>query len=181
MSIFGKFFELAVIGLTEIGDVATSGSLGKERHIFWVPAVLTGVLVCVLAPGLRAEDSAGAQGARLGRLDLSRGEQVRNPSNRADVPGLAMIRAGEIFYTSSATMHICPGLPLLRSCDLENWELVSGAYDTLADNEALRIEGGKSASGSRSWANSFRYHEGRYYVTTCFATSSRTHIFHQTE
>ena len=34
-----------------------------------------------------------------------------------------------------------------------NWELVGYAYDTLADNEALRLENGKNAYGAGSWAS----------------------------
>ena len=48
-----------------------------------------------------------------------------------------MIRVGDTYFMSSTTMHLSPGLPIMKSQDLVNWQLVGYAYDTLADNEAL--------------------------------------------
>ena len=42
-----------------------------------------------------------------------------------------MIRVGDTYYMSSTTMHLSPGLPIMKSKDLVNWELVSYAYDIL--------------------------------------------------
>ena len=64
--------------------------------------------------------------------------KANNPIIWADVPDMSVIRVGNCYYMSSTTMHMSPGLPIMRSRDLVNWELVSYAYDTLADNEALR-------------------------------------------
>jgi len=58
---------------------------------------------------------------------------ARNPIIWADVPDLAIIRVGDTYYMSSTTMHMSPGLPIMKSKDLVNWRLVSYAYDTLAD------------------------------------------------
>ena len=65
----------------------------------------------------------------------------------------------------------------MKSKDLVNWELVSYAYDTLADNDALNLENGRNAYGAGSWASSFRYDNGTFYVTTFSSTSGRTHIY----
>ena len=84
---------------------------------------------------------------------------------------------GDIYYMSSTTMHMSPGLPIMKSKDLVNWGLVSYAYDTLADNDALTLQGGRNAYGAGSWASSLRHHKGTYYVTTFSSTSGRTHIY----
>ena len=84
-------------------------------------------------------------------------ESARNPVIWADVPDVAVIRVGDTYYMSSTTMHMSPGLPIMKSKDLVNWELVCYAYDTLTDNEALRLENGRNAYGSGSWASSLRY------------------------
>jgi beta-xylosidase len=104
-------------------------------------------------------------------------EPAHNPIIHADVPDMAMIRVGDTYYMSSTTMHMSPGLPIMRSKDLVNWELVSYAYDTLADNDALTLQGGRSAYGAGSWASSLRYHKGMFYATTFSSTSGRTHIY----
>lgn len=102
---------------------------------------------------------------------------ARNPVLWADVPDIAMIRVGETYYMSSTTMHMSPGLPIMKSQDLVNWELVGYAYDTLADHEALRLENGRNAYGAGSWASSLRYHDGTFYASTFSATTGRTHVY----
>lgn len=105
------------------------------------------------------------------------GTKATNPIIWADVPDIAMVRVGDTYYMSSTTMHMSPGLPIMKSKDLVNWKLVSYAYDTLADNEKLRLENGNNAYGAGSWASSIRFHNGLYYVSTFSATSGKTHVF----
>jgi beta-xylosidase len=100
-----------------------------------------------------------------------------NPIVFADVPDMAMVRVGDVYYMSSTTMHMSPGLPIMRSEDLVNWHLVNYAYDTLADVDALNLDNGKSSYGKGSWASSMRYHKGLYYVTTFAQTTDKTYIF----
>ena len=102
---------------------------------------------------------------------------ARNPVVRADVPDIAMIRVGDTYYMSSTTMHMSPGLPIMKSKDLVNWELVSYAYDTLGENDALTLQNGKNAYGAGSWASSLRYHNGTFYVSTFSNTVGKTHIY----
>jgi beta-xylosidase len=102
---------------------------------------------------------------------------ARNPIIWADVPDVAAIRVGDTYYMSSTTMHMSPGLPIMKSKDLVNWELIGYAYDTLTDNEALGLENGRNAYGKGAWASSLRYHDGMFYVSTFSSTSSRTHIY----
>lgn len=102
---------------------------------------------------------------------------ARNPILHADVPDLAMIRVGDTYYMSSTTMHLSPGLPIMKSRDLVNWQLLNYAYDTLEDNDALTLQNGKNAYGAGSWASSLRHHDGTFYVTTFSSTSGRTHVY----
>jgi len=110
-----------------------------------------------------------------------RAESAKNPVIWADVPDVAAIRVGDAYYMSSTTMHMSPGLPIMKSKDLVNWKLIGYAYDTLADNEALRLENGRNAYGAGSWASSFRYHNGTFYVSTFSRTSGRTHVYTTTD
>src|SRR5687768_13064131 len=111
---------------------------------------------------------------------FSKGAQTQNAHNPiifADVPDMAMIRVGDTYYMSSTTMHMSPGVPIMKSKDLVNWALVSYACDTLVNNDEMNLEKGKSAYGQGSWASSIRYYKGTYYVTTFASTSGRTHIY----
>jgi beta-xylosidase len=111
----------------------------------------------------------------LGQIAYS--QKARNPIIFADVPDMSMIRVGETYYMSSTTMHMSPGVPIMKSRDLVNWQLVSYAYDTLVSNDAMNLDNGKSTYGRGSWASSIRYHNGIFYVSTFAATSGKTHIY----
>lgn len=102
---------------------------------------------------------------------------AKNPVIFADVPDLSMIRVGDTYYMSSTTMHLSPGVPIMKSKDLINWALVGYAYDTLAGTDELNLNNGRSTYGSGSWASSIRYHKGIFYVTTFAQTTGKTHIY----
>lgn len=122
-------------------------------------------LSCALAivllfspPGLKAQNAA-------------------NPILFADVPDMSMIRVGDTYYMSSTTMHLSPGVPIMKSKDMVNWKLVNYAYDTLANVEELDLQNGKSTYGRGSWASSLRFHNGTYYVSTFAQTTGKTYVY----
>ncbi|NMB05921.1 MAG: glycosyl hydrolase 43 family protein, partial [Bacteroidales bacterium] len=45
-------------------------------------------------------------------------KKATNPIIWADVPDVAMVRVGDTYYMSSTTMHMSPGLPIMKSKDL---------------------------------------------------------------
>ena len=92
--------------------------------------------------------------------------QAKNPIIFADVPDISIIRVGKNYYMASTTMHMTPGVPIMKSTDLVNWKLINYAYDILADLPALNLEQGKNIYSRGSWASSLRYHKGMYYLTT---------------
>jgi beta-xylosidase len=106
-----------------------------------------------------------------------RAQQATNPIIFADVPDMSMMRVGDTYYMSSTTMHMSPGVPIMKSKDLVNWQLVSYAYDTLANMDELNLTNGKNSYGLGSWASSIRCHNNTFYVTTFAATTNKTHIY----
>jgi hypothetical protein len=66
---------------------------------------------------------------------------AQNPVIWADVPDISVIRVGDNWYMSSTTMHMSPGVPIMKSNDLVHWNLVGYAYDRLVDNDALEDVG----------------------------------------
>lgn len=113
----------------------------------------------------------------LPTIALAQVGQAHNPVIFADVPDMAMIRVGKTYYMSSTTMHLSPGVPIMKSTDLVNWRLVSYAYDTLANVDALNLANGQSTYGRGSWASSLRYYQGTYYVSTFAQTTGKTYIY----
>lgn len=104
-------------------------------------------------------------------------EYVRNPVVWADIPDISMIRVGDTYYMSSTTNHMNPGLPILKSRNLVDWEIASFAYETLGDTDELNLRNGKSAYGGGSWASSLRYRNGMFYVSTFSHTTGLNYIF----
>jgi len=108
---------------------------------------------------------------------LAQVNTAQNPIIYADVPDMSMIRVGDTWYMSSTTMHMSPGVPIMKSKDLVNWEMVSYAYNTLGEMDELNLNNGKSNYGKGSWASSLRYQDGTYYIATYAQTTDKTYIF----
>ena len=104
-------------------------------------------------------------------------DKAHNPIIFADVPDPSMIRVGDTYYMSSTTMHMAPGVPVMKSKDLVNWEMVSYAYNILDDVDAMNLVNGKSTYGKGTWASSLRYHNGMYYISTYAQTTDKTYIY----
>jgi Beta-xylosidase len=75
-----------------------------------------------------------------------------------------LIRVGNDYYLTGTTMHAMPGLPVLHSNDLVNWEFLDYACDKLDLGPAYRMEDGKDIYGQGIWAPCFRFHNGRFYI-----------------
>lgn len=104
-------------------------------------------------------------------------QKAQNPILFADVPDMSMIRVDDTYYMSSTTMHLSPGVPIMKSKDLINWELVNYAYDRLGEVDALNLENGESAYGRGSWASCLRYYNKRFYVFTFAVTTGKTYAY----
>jgi hypothetical protein len=117
----------------------------------------------------------------LGAASILNAADIRNKAENpilwADVPDMAMIRVGENYYMSSTTMHMSPGLPIMKSKDLVNWEIAGYAYDILDDVDELNLKNGRNAYGAGSWASSLRYHDGVFCATTFSSTTGKTYVY----
>ncbi|MHA6529354.1 beta-xylosidase family glycoside hydrolase [Paenibacillus sp. BAC0078] len=100
-----------------------------------------------------------------------------NPFIYADVPDNDVIRVGNAYYMSSTTMHMNPGVPIMKSYDLVNWEIVNYVYDTYASNDAQNLNNGQNEYGRGSWASSLRYNNGIYYVSFGSNSTGKTYIY----
>lgn len=114
----------------------------------------------------------------LVKTNYAQQNKAQNPVIYADVPDMSILRVKDTYYMSSTTMHMNPGLPIMKSKDLINWELLTYVYETLEDNDdRLNLNNGKNDYGRGSWASSLRYHNGIYYVSTFSGTTGKTYIF----
>jgi beta-xylosidase len=86
-----------------------------------------------------------------------------NPVLNSDYPDPDIIRVGGDFYLVTTTFVSVPGLEILHSRDLINWQIVGYAARTLdIDPKYSLIGGSEYAQGV--WAPSLRFHNGTFYI-----------------
>ncbi len=85
-----------------------------------------------------------------------------NPVLNADYsdPDVCVGPSGEDYYMTASSFQCTPGLPILHSKDLVNWELIGHAIKELEPNDVFQ----KPNHGGGVWAPSIRYHNGEYYI-----------------
>jgi len=141
---------------------------------------LTTLVVLLLISWLNASSQNSVMPAPAGIDKISnagRPAESQNPVIFADVPDISIVRVGDSYYMSSTTMHMSPGVPIMKSKDLINWKIVSYAYDVLDNVDALTLINGKNAYGKGSWASCIRYHNDTFYVSTFAQTTGKTYIY----
>ncbi|MGM9714086.1 MAG: glycoside hydrolase 43 family protein [Prevotella sp.] len=76
-----------------------------------------------------------------------------------------VIRVGDDYYLAGTTMHCLPGVVILHSKDLVNWEFCSYAMnDFFSLGDEFQLKNGREAYGQGIWAPCIRYHNGKFYV-----------------
>ena len=90
-----------------------------------------------------------------------------NPVINADYsdPDVCVGASGEDYYMTASSFQCTPGLPILHSKDLVNWEIINYALDNLYEGNAELLEHFSTPQhGAGVWAPSIRYHNGWYYI-----------------
>ncbi len=76
-----------------------------------------------------------------------------------------IIRVGDDYYLAGTTMHTVPGLVILHSRDLVNWENISYCFDRFDFNDdAFSLKNKKEIYGQGIWAPCIRYANGQFYI-----------------
>lgn len=84
----------------------------------------------------------------------------KNPILHADYSDPDVIRVGDDFYMTASSFNCVPGLPILHSKDMVNWELVNYALQKLTPPEVFD----KPQHGKGVWAPCIRYHDQEFYI-----------------
>ena len=83
-----------------------------------------------------------------------------NPVINADYSDPDVCVVGDDYYMTASSFNCIPGLPILHSKELVNWEIIGHAITELTPHE----EFDKPSHGNGVWAPSIRYHEGMFYI-----------------
>ena len=83
-----------------------------------------------------------------------------NPVLYADYSDPDAIRVGDDYYLVASSFNCIPGLPILHSRDLVNWELIGYALQKQPPFDVFD----KVQHGNGVWAPCMRYHNNQFYI-----------------
>lgn len=133
-----------------------------QRTVFGVAFATLGVALfgCQATPGSDSNPSTGSHVDNAPWVaDLGDGT-YKNPVLYADYSDPDAIRMGDTYYMTSSSFNSAPGLPLLTSKDMINWDLVGHAVDVQVPRSAYDVP----QHGNGIWAPCLRYHDGKFWI-----------------
>lgn len=86
-----------------------------------------------------------------------------NPVIAADFPDPDVIFVNDTYYMVSTTMFVFPGVTLLKSKDLVNWEYCSNAVPRFDFSPCYNLENCHRYSHGQ-WATSLKYNNGKFHL-----------------
>ena len=86
-----------------------------------------------------------------------------NPVIASDFPDPDVILVDDTYYMVSTTMFVFPGVTILRSKDLVNWEYCSNAVSHFDYSKCYDLDSCHRYSHGQ-WATSIKYHNGKFYL-----------------
>jgi beta-xylosidase len=145
----------------------------RFRHLLGFASLVT-LTVGVITAAPPVSSGASTAAAQSWTADNGNGT-YSNPLFYEEFEDPDVIRVGGDYYLAGTTMHMNPGLIVLHSKDLVNWELASYCMDRLNFGPAFRLEDG-TVYGRGIWAPCIRYHDGTFYVF-CNVNRVGTQVF----
>ena len=87
-------------------------------------------------------------------------ELYTNPIINADYSDPDVIAVNGEYWMTASSFDQIPGLPILHSTDLVNWEIVGAGLRRQVPEEVFN----QVQHGNGVWAPAIRYHDGMYYI-----------------
>ena len=84
----------------------------------------------------------------------------KNPILHSDYSDPDVTRAGDDYYMTASSFNAAPGLPILHSKDMVNWELINYALPKQVPVEHFNTP----QHGNGVWAPAIRYHNNEFYI-----------------
>ncbi len=84
----------------------------------------------------------------------------RNPIIHADYSDPDVVRVADDYYMTASSFTCAPGLPILHSKDLVNWELIGHALPRQVPEDVFAAP----QHGKGCWAPAIRHHDGKFWI-----------------
>lgn len=119
-------------------------------------SILSILLIAVATMGAAADNYV----SKVWCADLGNGE-YQNPILYADYSDPDVCRVGDDYYMTASSFNCIPGLQILHSRDLVNWQIVGAAlpYGNVPREKYQTVQ-----HGCGVWAPSIRHHNGLFYI-----------------
>jgi len=88
-------------------------------------------------------------------------QTINNPMLPYDYSDPDVCAVGGDYYLTASSFCNAPGLPVLHSKDLANWQIIAYALDSVPNAD---FDNHKVAHGKAVWAPSIRHHNGYFYI-----------------
>jgi len=95
----------------------------------------------------------------LWQSDLQNG-QYQNPILHIDYSDPDVVAVDGHYYMTASSFNAAPGLPILHSTDLVNWELTNYALPRQVPEQVFA----KPQHGNGVWAPNIRYHDDQFWI-----------------
>lgn len=132
------------------------------------PSTLIGIAIAAAALAACPLTANAQAASETWNPNLPNG-MYQNPIIDADYSDPDVCRVGNDYYMTSSSFQCFPGLQILHSTDLVNWELIGAAllddYPVLPEYQGTELDWHRKAQhGNYVWAPSIRYHDGWFYI-----------------
>lgn len=101
--------------------------------------VLFFCLLALPAFGQHSDGVTWGDWQQWGEVVVQGERYYRNPVVPADYSDLDCIRVGDDYYAISSTMQFSPGMTILHSRDLVNWQIAGHAVGDLSEISRARV------------------------------------------
>jgi beta-xylosidase len=127
-------------------------SLTMYKNSF-IKGLITGLILVAFA------GRGTAQVSKVWVSDKGNGT-YQNPILNADYSDPDVIRVGNDYYMVSSSFNCMPGLPILHSKDLVNWQMINYALKKREPTAVYDLP----QHGKGVWAPCIRYHNNEFYI-----------------
>ncbi|WP_320113316.1 glycoside hydrolase 43 family protein [Draconibacterium orientale] len=117
------------------------------------------IIILIILCGVSLFSSAQSEVSKVWVADNGDGT-YKNPIIHADYSDPDVVRVGDDYYMTASSFNCVPGLPVLHSKDLVNWQLITYALPTQVPENVFNVP----QHGNGVWAPCIRYHNNEFYI-----------------
>jgi beta-xylosidase len=124
----------------------------NKRHALIIGTILTAQIAGAVQTGSWGDQGDGT---------------YKNPTLNSNYPDVDVIREGKTFYMMSSTNHFAPGMTILKSKDLVNWEFSNSIMPAPITFDKVFDFGNDSLISHGTWAGSLGFDGQNYHAYWC--------------